>query len=257
MKGTKSNTVKTHIQFTNLTHKKRKVDGLKNREEEEITETLPSYLHAPDEESARLASAVIHRIEFPEGKQQASKFTRKRSLNQRPERVLSLQDKQDAAQTVFAMVAQGIHKQPEGIAQIFRAVRDLLRMNGGNHDVSRENNLDEVQQFHPHKLIIPHDHEEKRQAERLRLADQLRTLRSAIFQSAKHDQSRKASFNLKEKLKIVRNIAAGKNPLSILTRQPLEEGARRVQYQTLREYLQIGESVSLSASLKNSMTALA
>lgn len=258
---------KTHVSFSSFLKKTREEKiGKHGERKRKITETLPSYLHAPSEEMAKLASAVINRIENPdspsawlkrvkEGKE-FRPMTRKSSLSQKPKKPLSIEDKQDICQQVFAMMSQGIHKQEGGVNEIFRAVRDLLNMNGGNHDRAYSDSLETLHASKPHKLVTPHETPEKKQGRRLMLADQIRALRAGVFLSASFDKSRKASFNLKEKLKIVRSIASGKNPLSILKREALEPEARRKQYQILREYLQIGEDAKLGNQLALQMSAL-
>jgi hypothetical protein len=266
MKDT-THTTKTHISFSSFLKQTREEKIGKNGERKrKITETLPSYIHAPSEDMAKLASSVINRIENPDSASSWMRrvkdgktfkpMSRQSSLSQKPKKPLSLEDKQDICQQVFCMMSQGIHKKEGGVNEIFRAVRDLLLMNGGNHDRAYSDSLETLHACKPHKLVTPHDTPEKKQERRILLADQIRALRAGVFLSASFDKSRKARFNLSQNLKIVRSIASGKNPLSILKREALEQKARQKQFQTLREYLKIGENAKQGDALALAMSAL-
>lgn len=239
-------------------------------------------------EASRLAIGVINRLENPdsphawiarvkEGKRGNPVFTRGKSLSQKMRKPLSLQEKQDVCQTVFFMLAKGIEPRkiytipkrgnPEksedvtGIALIFRACRDLLRMNGGNHDSSKEDALEDVAISKPFALSIPHLSEEQKVMERLALAEKIRLLRKRAFLSFEKDPSRKKRQNLKTALSVIRHLCACMNPTGRLQPMQWENGTnaddrRDYLFQKLVNYI-ASAPASLAESLRDSMTALA
>ena len=244
-------------------------------------------LSSPSPEASRLAMGVINRLENPEsphawlkrvkeGKRGNPVFTRKKSLSQKSRKPLSLQEKQDVCQTVFFMLSKGIEARKvytiprkgnteksedvTGIALIFRACRDLLRMNGGNHDASKEDSLDDVAISKPFALSIPHLSEEKKIIERIILAEKIRVLRKRAFCSFAKDPSRQKRQNLRTALSVVRHLCACMNPMGRL--QPIqwekgdgEDDRREKMFSRFRLYL-ASAPASLSESLRESMTAL-
>lgn len=244
-------------------------------------------LSSPSPEASRLAMGVINRLENPdsphawlkrvkEGKRGNPVFTRGKSLSQKARKPLSLQEKQDVCQTVFFMLSKGIEPRkvytipkkgnPEkdedvtGIALIFRACRDLLRMNGGHHDASKEDSLDDVAICNPFALSIPHLSEERKIMERIALSEKIRVLRKRAFLCFSKDPSRKNRQNLKTALSVVRHLCACMNPTGRL--QPLqwekgnrEDDRREKMFSRFRLYLESAPA-SLSESLRESMTAL-
>jgi hypothetical protein len=201
----------TTIQFTNIVtpSKKERKEG-----RQEI-----AFLRAPDEESARLASIVIYRIENPKARKdtapakvgKVTRAQRRAAWNARPARRLSLQDKQDAAQEVFALIAAGIHLKEDGIAEIFRSVRDLLRMNGGNHDKGRE---DELEEIHFARSLTPRA-SYRGAPERLKLASLARDLRARAFRAFSADKSRKRRASLRYHLQTIRRMICARDPLAV------------------------------------------
>ena len=242
-------------------------------------------LSSPSPEASRLAMAICHRLENPdsptawlarvkEGKAGQAKLTREKSLAMKPFRPLSLQDKQDVCQEVFAMLSMGIDPQTsyfftkkegeelqevQGISLIFRACRDLLKMNGGNHDLSRRDSLDDLAMFRPSALSMPHASEEERERERIAVADKIRTLRKRVFQGFSRDTSRQKRDNLRKNLKIVRHLAASLNPSGRLSPLDWLNGRERNQerHHAFKSFLKYLGQPSLAEELKESMTALA
>lgn len=244
-------------------------------------------LSSPSPEASRLAIGVINRLENPDsphawlarvkdGKRGNPVFTREKSLSMKQRKPLSLQEKQDVCQTVFFMLSKGIDPKkvytipkrgnPEksedvtGIALIFRSCRDLLRMNGGNHDISKEDSLDDVAISKPFSLSIPHLSEERKIMERLALAEKIRVLRKRAFLSFAKDPSRQKRQNLKTALSVVRHLCACMNPTGRLSPMQWENGSheddrREKMFSRFRLYL-ASAPASLSESLRDSMTAL-
>ena len=243
-------------------------------------------LSSPSPDASRLAMAICHRLENPdspkawlarvkEGEAGQAKLTREKSLAMKPHRPLSLQDKQDVAQEVFAMLSMGIDpktvyfftkkeggelQEVQGISLIFRACRDLLKMNGGNHDGSKRDSLEDLAEFRPNALAMPHASEEERERERIALADKIRILRKRAFSAFSRDDSRQKKQNLKSALSIIRHLSASLNAGGALKPRQWENGsehdkARQKAFARFRSYLSESPA-SLAEELKESMTAL-
>jgi hypothetical protein len=260
----------TNIQFTNILARGKR-DELRGADQRLANVTAHAgFMGAPSEEAARLASIVIYRLERPKGKHDAivgklygergvSKSTRRAAWNARPERVLSLQDKQDACQEVFSMMARGVHNEPDGIAQIFRACRDLLRINGGNHDQSKSDVLEDALNyrgaFTPRAAY-------RGSPERAKVAAMARELRRECFRAFEISASRKRRGNLRYHLETIRRMTSAMNPMA--TRCPIVEvgtdaitrkSAWQDRANSLRCYISAPRALDLSRLAEDMQTA--
>jgi len=147
-----------------------------------------------------------------------------------------------------------------GISLIFRACRDLLKMNGGNHDLSRRDSIDDLAILRPSALAMPHASEEERERERIALADKIRALRKRAFSAFSRDSSRQKRQNLKSALSIIRHLCASLNAGGALRPRQWENGNhaskdRENAFSRFRSYISAAPS-SLAEELRASMTAL-
>jgi hypothetical protein len=187
-----------------------------------------AYLAAYNETASKFAAAVIHRLGFPEGNREAKGYTKKddratpRSVRRaawdaRPIRALSLQDKQDVCQIVQAFCAihspNGEKLTAEQVSEIFRECRRTLNMNGGNHDRTRCDELDEAIYYREGGSLAS---AVKGSTQRNTLATYLRTLRKWLTAAAANDPSRERRRNYHRHAETIRRIAAGANPFSRL-----------------------------------------
>jgi len=199
-------TTTSHIQFTNTTTRKG-----------------DTPLRAVNPAVAKLAHAIIHRIEQPDGAQPATTQARSATFGKRKvgrgvyrtgmvrPREFSREDMQDAFQTVHACLAQFppdpawncpfrqvIKPQGEtGIPYIFRTVRDLLRMNGGNHDRARCDSLDLAME-QGRDFAMPHNGDDE-QAVPATLRDDLEAMAArahAADTSRQRDHAFKSALSL-------------------------------------------------------------
>lgn len=187
-------------------------------------------LTAISEAASKLAAVIAHRIECPDGKKEAKAHVhngkatplgrRRASLSQRPERVLSLWDRQDIFQEVNAFMAvtepagEAGKLSNEQIAILFRNCRGLLNMNGGRHDVTRCDEFDEA--VHD-RSIGSLESIERGSTQRLAFAAKLTTLRRWLWKGYVNDPSRKRRHNYHAQAATLRRIASHGNPFSRLT----------------------------------------
>jgi len=163
---------------------------------------------------SQLAGAIIHRIENPRGdKNSTFKMSKNATFGKRHVgktayrsgmvriRSLTLEDKQDILQTVQVMACttpettcQFRAKFDKGeldVFPIFRAVRDMLKMNGGNHDRALCDSLDLLCE-QGRDFSMPHKSQEE-QAIPQAIAEEMETMLAASF-AADTSRERKAKF---------------------------------------------------------------
>jgi len=271
------------------------------------------YLNAPDEKSGILVNAIIARLENPDslltgnlikGENQSENqrisdkikrvreskkglifrekhkgnFTKGQSKNARMKRMLSLEDKQDVAQTIFAMLASGIdpqkyytqkiqetgeEKEVLGLYLLFRACRKAIRINGGNHDISKAESIDNMTEFDLDNMIDVNAHPEEQIMGRLDLSDQLEAMRKLCKVAFENDQSRQKAQKYKSALAKIEAIEAGFNLLSEKVIVAKNATARINENTRFLEYLKAGaqkinaeELEDASHSMKMAMTKL-
>lgn len=239
-----------------------------------------TFLSAPNPALARLAGAVIHRIENPDGAKLQGKTPLaksatfgKRKVGKSPYRTgaarirqFSREDRQDALQEVLATVAQmppdaawdcpfrhTLTLPPETVFQCFRNVRGLLRMNGGNHDRALCDSLDLLTEK-GRDFAAPHRSDEDHEV--------TATAREVWEEKAREayaaDTSRKREANFREAMSLIA-FCAGESTGHIFT----SPSQRRMKMLRLRSYLSIPckgarkrENASKAESLAREMTAL-
>lgn len=160
------------------------------------------YLQGFGDDRDILASKIIFRLEFPKAKNFCKTMSRKASLQSKERKLLSLEDKQDAWQTVMAMMAQGVHLQEDGIPQIMRVCRDVLRINNCKGDYCDSLDYLVASGKNP---IAPHK-AEKFGIERVMRAKMLREQLRLVRRAFQADQSRQRKANRNNALRFLMAI---------------------------------------------------
>jgi hypothetical protein len=224
---------------------------------------------APCENHGKLARAIIHRLENPRGgkgdiakvvgKKPISAIQRKKSLEAKIKKPLSMWEKQDAAQITFLHLARfekitawkkSKGKQVGGkipfsvIKLIFRACRKELRINHTNADGIHSIDLTERD--------FPFDSEKQMETEkRIRLARKIRTFRTACFHLFKMEKgkNRKAKSALRGNLEFLRYLMSGINPFCIYSHPAWNDEARRKRAERFKK--DIFPIVDMQTACKN------
>jgi len=234
-----------------------------------------STLTAISEAASKLAAVIAHRIESPDGRKEANahlfqegkatpKSRRRASLNQRPERTLSLWDRQDIFQEVNAFLWEvapdGRKLTYEELSRLFQNCRKLLKMDGGKKDVSRCDTLDEAIHF---AEIGSLDSIDRHSPQRLAFAAKLKSLRRWLWKGFAADTSRKRKSSYRLHAATLRRVAAHGNPFSVLTCPPIDPACEDRKNSDLnrafirfRAYASIPKAPNLHG-LAEAMTSLA
>jgi hypothetical protein len=219
-----------------------------------------SLMGAPNGGAAKIASGIIRAIE-------------RQRTDIRP------CDRQDICQQVFALLVvfradlspecTQIHLTDEQLAIVFRTTRHLLGINGGNHDRSRCDSLEEMME-NQIDLPAPHMPEESRILQRMLLAMKLWAAHRQAIRAFGSDSSRKRKRNFRRALSLLRWAASHQTgrytsttshpaPIAFLSPQARQKAGARVRSWLsgpCRGELK-NERAALAADLMRSMTAIA
>ncbi len=223
---------------------------ISSKSELEADTTLASISEA----ASKLAAVIAHRIEMPKGKvdkqgrtqpeplpdmvevlpsRKTTAGQRRASLNARPDRVLTLWDRQDIFQEVnaflWALAPDGRKLTYPELSELFQNCRRLLNMNGGNHDVERCDELDEAIHFAEIGSLASM---ERGSESRLALADKLKALRGWLWTAYASDTSRERRRNYSRHAETLRRIAAHANPFTRLTCPPIDPKKTDTQHES-------------------------
>ncbi len=157
-----------------------------------------SLMGAPNAGAAKIASGIIRAIE-------------------RQRHDIRPCDRQDICQQVFALLVvfqadlspecTQIHLTDEQLAIVFRTTRHLLGINGGNHDRSRCDSLDEMME-NQFDLPAPHMPEESRLLQRMLLAMKLWAAHRQAIRAFAADCSRQRKRNFRRAVSLLRWAAS-------------------------------------------------